>query len=199
MDQPVTQPAVATPAPTAPQRTSTIHKSRVGLLLTAIVVGIAGGWLANSAFTKSGTQAANEGRSAGAALVAEANAKQITASGKKGYAAGLKAARHTYPPVVRHKTVTRNIPLTALTASVYQEGAIWAAHRTPVKAGACHTATVSNDWAYAVMSFRACPGKKPIPTRTEWFRSSGGAWTSLGQGACQVPQKYRRSFSISYC
>jgi len=199
MDQPITQPAAVSTAPVTPQRTSTIHKSRVGLLATALVFGVAAGWVANSAFTKSATTAGNEGRSAGAALVAGANAKQVTAAKKQGYAAGRKDAQRVYPPVVKHTTVTKNIPLTSLTASVWQEGAIWAAHRTPVKAGYCHSATVSNDWAYAVMSFHSCPGKKAKPTKTEWFRSSGGAWTSLGQGACQIPQKYRRTFSISYC
>jgi hypothetical protein len=58
---------------------------------------------------------------------------------------------------------------------------------------------VSNDWAYARMTFQSCAGKPSRTTKTEWFHSQGGAWTSLGQTACLVPAKYRPAFSISYC
>jgi hypothetical protein len=180
-------------------KTQRVYRSRVGIVLAVLSIGAAAGWAANSHFTKSANQASNEGKAIGAALAAPTNAKAAAAAEKKGYAAGHKAAAHVYPTVVKHKTVTQYIRLTALTASPYQLAAIWAIHQTRVPANYCHTATVSNDWAYAQMSFHSCPGKKPMPTKTEWFHSNGGAWTSLGQSACQIPAQYRPAFSISSC
>jgi hypothetical protein len=190
----------AQPNTVAAAKTQRLDKSRTGIVLAILAVGVAAGWAANSNFTKSATQASNEGKKIGAALVAPANAKATAASEKQGFDAGHKAAKHAYPVVVKHKTVTQYIRLTALNASPYQLAAIWAIHHTPVPKNYCHTATVSNDWAYAQMSFHACGGKPAkTPPKTEWFHSNGGAWTSLGQSACQVPAQYRPAFGITYC